>query len=171
MALSILKEIQLSLLNQMLQKGLINNEFEHLMISKRAQDPQSVVQTIEEYCAEVEAILSQMKNDIDTPEVVFSHLMASCELVKDKSIRIGSVLVSSTCMLLIRACDERNKKTSKMHVQLRQVHINIYNFRFSLILELLKNDFSTTQSQLEVYARMERRIIIVQIDEAGSSSF
>ncbi|XP_049353835.1 histidine-containing phosphotransfer protein 1-like [Solanum verrucosum] len=153
MALSILKEIQLSLLNQMLQKGLINNEFEHLMISKRAKDPQSVVQTIEEYCAEVEAILSQMKNDIDTPEVDFSHLMASCELVKDKSIRIGSVLVSSTCMLLIRVCDERNKK------------------KFSLILELLKNDFSTTQSQLEAYARMERRIIIVQIDEAGSSSF
>ncbi|XP_015164917.1 histidine-containing phosphotransfer protein 1-like [Solanum tuberosum] len=153
MALSILKEIQLSLLNQMLQKGLINNEFEHLMISKRAQDPQSVVQTIEEYCAEVEAILSQMKNDIDTPEVDFSHLMASCELVKDKSIRIGSVLVSSTCMLLIRACDERNKR------------------KFSLILELLKNDFSTTQSQLEAYARMERRIIIVQLDEAGSSSF
>lgn len=45
-------------------QGLINNEFEHLMISKRAQDPESVVETIKEYCAEVEAILSQMRNDM-----------------------------------------------------------------------------------------------------------
>lgn len=48
-------------------QGLINNEFEHLMISKRAEDPQFVVETIQEYCAEVKAILSQMKNDMYYP--------------------------------------------------------------------------------------------------------
>ncbi|KAK4726856.1 hypothetical protein R3W88_031773 [Solanum pinnatisectum] len=153
MALRILTEMQLSLLNQMLKKGLINNEFEHLMISKRAQDHVSVVETIKEYCAEVEAILSQMRNDIATPDVEFSHLVASCDLVKNKSRRIGCELVISTCMLLIGACDQRNKK------------------KFSQTLELLNNDFSTTQSQLETYTWLERRIINVQIDQAESSGF
>ncbi|KAG5571652.1 hypothetical protein H5410_061418 [Solanum commersonii] len=134
-------------------QGLINNEFEHLMISKRAQDPESVLATIKEYCAEVEAILSQMRNDIATPDVEFSHLVASCDLVKNKSRRIGCELVISTCMLLIGACDQRNKK------------------KFSQTLELLKNDFSTTQSQLETYAWLERRTINVQIDQAESSGF
>ncbi|TMX00189.1 hypothetical protein EJD97_001224 [Solanum chilense] len=153
MALRILTDMQLSLLNQMLKKGLINNEFEHLMISKRAEDPQFVVETTQEYCAEVKAILSQMKNDIATPDVEFSHLVASCDLVKKKSTRIGCELVISTCMLLIGACDERNKK------------------KFSQTLELLKKDFSTTQSQLETYAWLERRIINVQVDQAESSGF
>ncbi|XP_060168831.1 histidine-containing phosphotransfer protein 1-like [Lycium barbarum] len=152
MALRILTKIQLALLNQMLKKGLVNNEFEHLMIAKRAQNPQFVIQTIEEYGAEVEAIMSQMKNDIDIPDVDFSHLVALCDLVREKSTRIGAAQVNSACMLLVRACEQRNKK------------------KFSQTLELLRNDFSTTQSQLEGYARMERRIIIVQRGQVGSSS-
>lgn len=45
-------------------QGLVNDQFEHLMISKRAQNPQFVVQTLEDYCAEIEAMISQMKNDM-----------------------------------------------------------------------------------------------------------
>ncbi|PHT35294.1 hypothetical protein CQW23_27094 [Capsicum baccatum] len=151
MALRILKELQLGLLNQMLEKGLINNDFEHLMISKREENHEFALQAIKEYCAEVEALLSQMKNDIEIPDVEFPHLVALCDLVKEKSTRIGTVRVISTCKLVIRVCDQRNKK------------------KFSQALGLLKHDFSTTQSQLEAYARMERRIIMVQIDRAGGS--
>ncbi|CAN4107245.1 unnamed protein product [Withania somnifera] len=142
MALRILYAMQLALLNQMLKKGVINNEFEHLMISKRGGYPGFVVQTIEKYCAEVEAILSQMTNDIAKPDVEFSHLASLCDLVKEKSTRIGSVQVIASCMLLIRACHQNNKK------------------RFSQTLGLLKNDFTITQTDLEAYARMEKRIII-----------
>ncbi|KAF3615187.1 putative transcription factor MYB21-like [Capsicum annuum] len=151
MALRILKELQLGLLNQMLEKGLINNDFEHLMISKREENHEFALQAIKEYCAEVEALLSQMKNDIEIPDVEFPHLVALCDLVKEKSTRIGTIRVISTCNLVIRVCDQRNKK------------------KFSQALGLLKHDFSTTQSQLEAYARMERRIIMVQIDRAGGS--
>lgn len=45
-------------------QDLVNDQFEHLMISGRAQNPQFVVKTIEDYCAEIETIISQMKNDM-----------------------------------------------------------------------------------------------------------
>ncbi|KAM3202038.1 hypothetical protein P3L10_029662 [Capsicum annuum] len=119
------------------RKGLINKEFENLMISKMAENHEFAIQTIKEYCAEVEALLSQMKNDIEILVVEFPHLVALCDLVKEKCTRIGTIRVISTCKLVIRACDQRNKK------------------KFSQALGLLKHDFSTTQSQLEAYARME----------------
>ncbi|MCD7446836.1 hypothetical protein HAX54_016930 [Datura stramonium] len=152
MALRNLKELRLALLNQMLKKISVNNQFEHLMIAKRSQNPQSVISTIGDYCDEAGAILSQMKNVTDISDVEFSHLATLCKLLKEKSTRICVVQMNFACMLVIQACEQRNK------------------IKFFQALDMLENDFSIIQSQLEAYARIERRIIMLETDQAGGSS-
>ncbi|KAK9280349.1 hypothetical protein L1049_014038 [Liquidambar formosana] len=124
--------------------GVVNDQFSKIQALKSAEERDGVVQFINTYCVEVEAILWELRSYIDVPEVDFSRLGVQARKIEEKSSCIGAEHVRLACADVIQSCDEKHKEN------------------LSRALSWMKYEFAHTRNKLETFAQMEQRIIRVE---------
>ncbi|XP_019075879.1 histidine-containing phosphotransfer protein 3 isoform X1 [Vitis vinifera] len=125
-------------------QGIVNDQFCQIQALKSEEQPDAVVRLIDTYILDVERILSNLKSYIDLPDVDFSKLAVEIYKIEEKSLQIGAEHMKIACANLILACDQKHKDN------------------FCQYLAWMMNEFTKTQSKLEAFAQMERKIIRVR---------
>ncbi|XLU26177.1 hypothetical protein S245_062243, partial [Arachis hypogaea] len=107
--------------------GLVNDQFLSL---KNTEELDCVVQIIDKYFEYVDMILPELSCQFDNSKVDFSKLASLVREIEEKSTSIGTEHMRLACSVLIKACDENNKKS------------------FTQSLLWLKREFSNTKNKL-----------------------
>ncbi|KAA8550185.1 hypothetical protein F0562_001869 [Nyssa sinensis] len=117
-------------------QGIINDQFSRIQALKSADNPDRVIQLINAYSVEVEAILSELRSCIDLPDIDFSKLAAQAHNIEEKSMCVGAEHVRRACTDLIQACEQKHKGN------------------FSRALTWLQYEFSNTQNKFGTFAQI-----------------
>ncbi|KAJ9188697.1 hypothetical protein P3X46_000067 [Hevea brasiliensis] len=141
MALSIVKELLEQYLKSLFDEGIVNDQFHHIQNLKTVEEPDHVVQLINTYCLDVEAILSELASNTDLPEVNFSHLETLAHQVEEKSMYIGAEHVRLACAGLIQACRQMHKRN------------------FCCALSWTECEFTRTRNKFQACVQMEWKIM------------
>ncbi|XP_050208279.1 uncharacterized protein LOC126657597 isoform X2 [Mercurialis annua] len=115
--------------------GIVNDQFCFIQTLKTVEEPDRVVQLINTYCTDVEAILLELTRYMELPEVNFLNLEALAHQIEEKSLSIGAEHMRLACAGLIQACHDMQKRN------------------------WMKSEFSRTRSKLHVFVQTERKVL------------
>ncbi|XP_015580814.2 uncharacterized protein LOC107262049 isoform X1 [Ricinus communis] len=141
MALPIVKGLLQQYVQSLFDEGIVNDQFLNIQTLKTVEEPDRVMQLINTYCIDVEAILLELTSDMDLPEVNFSNMEALARQIEEKSLYVGAGHMRLSCVGLIQACRDMQKRS------------------ISRELDWMKNEFACTRNKLQVFVQTERKIL------------
>lgn len=150
MALCVLKGLLQQYVQSLFEEGVISDQFFQILSMRSADETESAVQSINSYCHDVGALISELKSYIGLPDIEFSRLAMLAREAELKSLRIGAEHMKLACASFIQACDEENKG------------------KFCHALSWMKNEFDITRSKFEAFVKMEQKIIRLESRQQGS---
>ncbi|CAK7329337.1 unnamed protein product [Dovyalis caffra] len=91
-------------------EGIVNAQLCHIQSLKTEEEPDHVVQLINTYCIDVEAILFELTSYIDHLDVDFSKVAALAQQVEERNSLMGAEHMRLACADLIQPCRQMDKR-------------------------------------------------------------
>lgn len=127
-----------SLVNSMMQEGMLDDQFQQLQMLQDASNPGFVVEVITLFCEDEERMLNELTQLLEQPAVDFRKIDSHVHQMKGSSASIGANRIKLACVEFRRFCEENNKEGCQHALQLIKNEYYLLHRKFEAIMELEK---------------------------------